>query len=29
MDHSPEQIIGISKKEGLECVSVERIFSIK
>jgi len=26
MDHSPEQIVGISKKEGLECVSIERIY---
>jgi len=26
VDYSPEQIVGICKKEGLECVSIERIY---
>jgi transposase, IS30 family len=25
-DYSPEQIVGVAKKEGLKCVSIERIY---
>lgn len=25
-DYSPEQIVGVAKKEGIECVSIERIY---